>query len=54
MAPDAAATDAVAECEAMASIDEGDVDEFVIAYPCTDDAWVSVELGDATPLTEWR
>ena len=54
MAPDATATESVAQCEAMASVDSGDIDQFVIAYPCQDDAWVSTPLGDATALTEWR
>ena len=53
MAPDAATTEKVAECEAMGSVDSGDVDQFVIAYPCQDDAWVSVELADATSLDAW-
>lgn len=54
MATDAAATDAVANCEAMAAVDRGDVDEYIIAYPCRENAWLSVPLGDAVPLGEWR
>jgi hypothetical protein len=53
MAPDAATTEKVAECEAMGSIDNGDVEQFVIAYPCQDDAWVSADLADAKTLSEW-
>jgi hypothetical protein len=51
MAPESAATDTIAECEAMASVDS---DEFIIAYPCQDDAWLATELGNARSLTEWR
>jgi len=51
MAPESAATDTVAECEAMASVDS---DTFIIAYPCRDDAWLSASLTDARSLTEWR
>jgi predicted secreted protein len=51
MAPESAATDTAAECEAMASVDS---DEFIIAYPCQDDAWLATPLGNARSLDEWR
>ena len=54
MAPDAAAPDLVAECEAMGSVDSGDVDEFIIAYPCQDDAWISMPLTASASLSEWE
>jgi len=53
MAPDAAATDAGAECEVMASVDSGSVDQFILAYPCRDDAWMSMPITDTAALDEW-
>jgi hypothetical protein len=53
MAQDVAATESVAECEAMGSVDSGRVDQFIIAYPCQDDAWASVPLTEAASLDEW-
>jgi hypothetical protein len=41
--------------DVMASIDEGPgVSEFVIADISTDEAWVSVQLTDASGLEDWR
>jgi hypothetical protein len=55
MESDATTTDLVAECEAMGAIDSGEAaEEFVIAYPCRDDAWVSLPLADAAALDDWR
>lgn len=54
MATDAAATETVSECGAMGSIDRGNVDQYIVANPNRDDAWVSVQLGDAATLPEWR
>jgi len=53
MAPDAAATDVATECEAMSSVDDGEIEEFIIAYPCRDDAWISMPLTEAASLSEW-
>lgn len=51
MASDTAAAGAETECEAMASVDS---EQFIIAYPCRDDIWLSVPLTDAASLSEWR
>jgi hypothetical protein len=41
--------------DVMASVDEGPGHpEFVIADISRDDAWVSVQLTDATGLDDWR
>ncbi|SEN60259.1 hypothetical protein SAMN05216388_10046 [Halorientalis persicus] len=53
MAQDGAARESVADCEAMGSVDSGEVDQFIIAYPCQDDAWASIPLTDAASLDEW-
>lgn len=46
-------TPARTESEVMASVDE-DSSEFVIADIAREDAWLSVESGDAPVLEEWR
>ncbi|SDF26776.1 DUF7556 family protein [Halorientalis regularis] len=53
MAQDGAAKKSVADCEAMGSVDSGEIDQFIIAYPCQDDAWASIPLTDAASLDEW-
>ncbi|WP_299266531.1 DUF7556 family protein [Halorientalis sp.] len=53
MPQDGAARESVVDCEAMGSVDSGEVDQFIIAYPCQDDAWASIPLTDAAPLNEW-
>ena len=41
--------------DVMAAVDEGPgLPEFVIADVSRDDAWVSVQLDDATGLDDWR
>jgi hypothetical protein len=41
--------------DVMASVDEGTgLPEFVIADISRDDAWVSIQLTDATGLDDWR
>ncbi|MFB6101780.1 MAG: hypothetical protein ABEJ73_04375 [Haloplanus sp.] len=54
MAPDVT-TAGGEESDVMASVDEGaGTPEFVIADISRDDAWVSIQLGDATGLDDWR
>ena len=43
------------DSDVMASVDEGaGMAEFVIADVSRDDAWMSVNLADATGLDAWR
>jgi len=53
MAPDAAITKEVAQCEVMGSVDSGEVDQFVLADPSQDDSWMTVALTDAKGLNAW-
>lgn len=50
VAPVAVATDA----EVMASVEEGDTDEFIIADVTQDDAYLTVPLDAAASLPAWR
>ena len=55
MEPDTVAPAKVAaDAEVMASVEEGPTDTFVIADVSTDDAYMTLPLGDAASLPEWR
>jgi hypothetical protein len=43
-----------ADSEVMASVEEGTTDTFVIADVSEDDAYMTLPLGDAASLPEWR
>lgn len=54
MAPDVTAVGGQSS-DVMASVDDGTgAPEFVIADVSRDDAWVSIQLQDATGLDDWR
>ena len=47
-------TEVAADAEVMAAIDDGPVEEFVIADISQDDAYVTLPLTDAASLPAWR
>ncbi len=40
--------------EVMASVEEGPVDQFILADITTDDAFITLRLEDAATLPAWR
>ena len=56
MAPNTATTsDAVAEREVMASLDDdGRTERLIIADTTSDGAWLSVPVSGSAPLQEWQ
>jgi hypothetical protein len=46
--------DGVTDAEVMAAVDEGPVEEFVLADVSRDEAYVTVALADAASLPAWR
>lgn len=50
MAPDTTATESDPDCEVMGSVDD---QRFVIADLCSDEAWLSVPVGEAAALDAW-
>lgn len=52
MVPDSApAAETRVEREVMAAVDS---DRLVIADVCRDDAWLTIPMGEAVTLDEWR
>lgn len=43
-----------ASSEVMASVEEGPVDKFILADITEDDAFITLQLGDAASLPAWR
>ena len=54
MHPDTVSKGNETETEVMASVQEGSVDQFIIADISRDGAYMTVALEDATTLPEWR
>jgi hypothetical protein len=55
MEPDTVAPAQVAsDTEVMASIEEGQIDTFIVADVSQDDAYLTAPLADAASLPEWR
>lgn len=55
MEPDSVVpTEVAAESEVMASVEEGNVDRFILADISQDDAYITIELDDAASLPGWR
>jgi len=49
-----ASVEVASDAEVMASVEEGDVDEFIIADVTQDDAYLTVPLDEAATLPAWR
>jgi hypothetical protein len=47
-------TGGVADGDVMAAVDEGPVEEFVLADVSRDEAYVTIPLADAASLPAWR
>ncbi|MBV0902311.1 DUF7556 family protein [Haloarcula salina] len=55
MEPDTVApVEVAADAEVMASVEEGDTDQFIIADVTQDDAYLTVPLEEAATLPAWR
>lgn len=57
MEPDTVAKSEVAadaDADVMASVEEGQEDTFIIADVSTDDAYLTLPLGEAASLPAWR
>ncbi len=46
--------EAATSTNVMASVEEGPVDQFILADISTDDAYLTVRLADAASLSDWR
>ena len=49
-----AKTEAATEADVMASVEAGQEDTFIIADVTTDDAYLTLPLGEAASLPAWR
>ncbi|WP_424001674.1 DUF7556 family protein [Haloarcula salina] len=55
MEPDTVASvEVAADAEVMASVEEGETDQFIIADVTQDGAYLTVPLGEAASLPAWR
>lgn len=54
MQPDTVSKGEEAQTEVMASVQEGRVDQFIIADISRDGAYITLDLDDAASLPAWR